>query len=50
MLDTMAISKFLLCVSGGMVGVGWWGLFALQSLWTIKDGTGSFNFQSNELF
>ena len=27
-----------------------WGLVAVQSLSTIKKGTGSFDFQSNELF
>ena len=44
----MAISKFWLDVSGGMMGVG--GLVALQSLSTIKKGTSHFNVQSNEPF
>ena len=49
MLNKMTVSNFLLGVFGEMVGVGE-GLVNLQSLLTIKNGTGSFSFQSNELF
>ena len=45
----MAISEFLMDVFWDMVGVGGV-LVTLQSLLTIKKGTGSSNFQSNEPF
>jgi hypothetical protein len=46
----MAISKLLLDVFGGMMGVGGGELVAVQSLSTIKKDTGHSNFQSNEPF
>ena len=46
MLNKMAILKFWLDVFGELMGLGG-GLFALQSLAAIKEGTGTFNFQSN---
>ena len=45
----MAISKLLLDIFEEMVAVGR-GLVSLKSLSTIKKGTGTFNFQLNELF
>ena len=49
MLSKMRISKFLLDVLGEMLGMGRV-LVPLQSLWTIKNDTSLFNFQSSERF
>jgi hypothetical protein len=47
MLNKMAISKFWLDVFGKMLGMQG-GLFALQSLSTIKKGSYPFDFESSE--